>query len=92
PPRVLRLQIVLAATLGAAMFAMTAAAATWWAALATRAPWALHERFGGAHFAVVPAQLLAAVALMAGATALAGLGVLRALRALPQLPGRRTPA
>lgn len=89
PPRVLKLEIALAAALGAAMCVMTAAAATWWASLATGAPWALHEGFGGQQSSVVPPQLFAAMALMAGATVLAGLGAWRALRALPQLPGRR---
>lgn len=89
--RLLELEIALAAVLGAAMFAMTAAAATWWASLALRAPWALHERAAGAHASALSPQLLAAMLLMSVATSLAGVGVLQALRARPQLPGRRVP-
>jgi hypothetical protein len=91
PPRLLKLEISLAAALGGAMVVMTAAAATWWVSLAVRAPWALHERLGGPHSAAVTPQVLAAVLLMAGATALAGLGTLWALGALRQLPGGRAP-
>jgi hypothetical protein len=76
-----RIELSVAASL--TMLAMTIATATWWAALASRAPGALHEQPIGADVSPLVIQLMVAMVLMVVATGLAVIGASRALRALP---------
>jgi hypothetical protein len=84
-PRLLTIEVGLAVIVSLAMLVMTVATAVWWAALASRAPSALHEQSSGADMSPLALQLLAAMALMTIATVLAGMGSMHALRALPRL-------
>jgi hypothetical protein len=80
PAIVLKVEAVLALGVSLTMLAMSVATILWWATIATRAPWALHELpVGTAASGLVP-QLLAAIALMSAATVLAGMGASNALR------------
>jgi len=83
-PRTLRLEALLAAGVAAAMAAMTAATAVWWAALATSAPWFLAGRPPGEPGSPLAPSLLAAGVVMLAATALGAAGAARALRAAPR--------
>jgi hypothetical protein len=85
PVGLLKVEVGLAVAVSLAMLTMTVATATWWITLAIRAPWALREEPSGAVPSPFLLQLMAAMALMVLATALAGLGSARALRALPRM-------
>jgi hypothetical protein len=86
PARLLKLEVGLAVAVSLAMLTMTVSVAVWWAALASRAPWALHEQPSGAAQSPLVVQLLVSMMLMAVATVLGAAGAACALRALPRLP------
>jgi hypothetical protein len=79
---VLRVESLLAAGVAASMAAMTVATVVWWASLAHAAPWFFTGAPAGASGSVLaPPLLLVAGLLMVVATAAAGAGAFRALRA-----------
>ena len=77
-PAILATEALLAGALTTAMIAMTAATATWWAAIATDAPWFLHGTAPGTSGSPFEPRLAIAIAAMTGATALATFGTVRA--------------
>jgi hypothetical protein len=85
PATLLKVEVGVAAAVSLTMLVMSAATGTWFLAMAIRAPWALreHARVSGA--SGLDAPLVAALALMAIASMLAGVGTFRALRAVPRL-------
>jgi hypothetical protein len=87
-PRLLRLQVFLAATVSAAMVVTTIATAVWWGSLASVAPWFFESRSVGASASPLVPNMLVPAGLMLCATSLGLLGASRALRALANVPVR----
>jgi hypothetical protein len=85
PAATLRAGAWIASAVTAAMVAMTAATAVWWAALSDSAPWFLAGRPVGSSASPLAPELLAAAVLMLAAIALAAAGAHRAMRALGDL-------
>ena len=83
---VLRSEAVLAGALGAVMALLTAAAAVWWAAVASAAPWFLHGTRPGSGGSPFGQQLTGSMALMLLATLVAVYGVSRMARGWRHLP------
>lgn len=81
--RLLKVEVGIAVAASLTMLAMTIATATWWTALASRAPGALQEQPIGTDVSPLVIPLLVAMVLMVVATGLAVIGGIRALRALP---------
>jgi hypothetical protein len=80
-PPVLAIETVIAAALTAAMTAMTAATAIWWAAMAVDAPWFLHGTRSGSAGSGFEPRLALTMALMLTAVTAALYGTIRATRA-----------
>lgn len=79
-PSVLAIEALLAGALTTAMFAMTAATATWWAAIATDAPWFLHGTAPGSASSAFEPRLAITMAVMVSAVVTAIYGTVRAAR------------
>jgi hypothetical protein len=85
PAIVLKVEVAVAAAVSLLMLVMSAATGTWFLALAIRAPWALQEHAQARGGPALGGPLLAALVLMAIASALAAVGTFKALRAAPRL-------
>jgi len=78
--RVLTTEIAMAALVSGTMVVMTGATATWWATVASSAPWFLQSTRSGSTASVFEPQLAATMSLMLVATVAALVGMRRAAR------------
>jgi hypothetical protein len=81
----LAFEALLATAVTAAMIAIAAATAIWWAAIAVDAPWFLHGTASGTPGSAFEPRLAVTMALMLSAVIAAGYGVARIMRSWGQL-------
>ncbi len=83
--RLLAAESVLATALGTVMGLITAATALWWGSMASSAPWFLDGTRVGTPGSALGPNIVVAMALMLGASVVAGWGVVRITRSWPAL-------